>query len=98
MPNSSASSKSSSVRCSIRRTVRKTAWRLRANSRHVPFRQCVACRTRAPQARLVRFVRTAGGWSVDSARVRAAGRGAYLCSRPCAERVRKHKRYAGLAV
>jgi predicted RNA-binding protein YlxR (DUF448 family) len=29
--------------------------------------------------------------------LRAPGRGAYLCSPRCAERVRKNKRFAGLA-
>ena len=52
---------------------------------------------RAPQATLLRFVRAADGWTRDAARSRAPGRGAYLCSKRCAERVARHKRYPGLA-
>jgi len=64
----------------------------------VPLRTCVGCRARGPQAALVRFVRPAGGgWGLDAAPRRAAGRGAYLCSQPCAQRVAKNKRYPGLA-
>ncbi|PZR58514.1 MAG: hypothetical protein DLM50_03270 [Candidatus Meridianibacter frigidus] len=43
-----------------------------------------------------RFVRTAEGWTADGRR-RAQGRGAYLCSSACAEKVIKNKRYPGLA-
>jgi hypothetical protein len=46
----------------------------------------------------VRFTSSHGVWSVDGAARRAPGRGAYLCSHACAERVRKHKRYAALAL
>jgi predicted RNA-binding protein YlxR (DUF448 family) len=38
-----------------------------------------------------------GVWTADPASSRAPGRGAYLCSSRCAERVRKNKRFAGLA-
>ena|GEM_PF-1688916 len=56
----------------------------------------MGCRTRAPQASLVRFVRPNDAWIVDAGRVRAPGRGAYLCSDACAERAKKNKRYGGL--
>jgi predicted RNA-binding protein YlxR (DUF448 family) len=46
---------------------------------------------------LLRFVRdSAGAWSADPA-ARRDGRGAYLCSAQCLERVKKNKRYKGLA-
>ena len=65
--------------------------------RRVPVRQCVGCRTRAEKPHLLRFVRDgSGGWSADPA-ARRDGRGAYLCSALCAERVKKNKRYKGLA-
>jgi predicted RNA-binding protein YlxR (DUF448 family) len=56
----------------------------------------VGCRTRAPQAALVRFVRGHDAWLADGGRARAPGRGAYLCSPACAERAKKNKRYGGL--
>ena len=63
----------------------------------VPTRTCVGCRLRFPQPALARFVRCGAGWERDAAGERAPGRGAYLCSQPCAARVRKNKRYPGLA-
>jgi hypothetical protein len=66
-------------------------------SPHVPFRQCVGCRARFPKKSLVRFVRLSeGGWLADPA-ARAPGRGAYLCSAVCRDKVRKNKRFRGLA-
>jgi predicted RNA-binding protein YlxR (DUF448 family) len=66
-------------------------------SPHVPFRQCVGCRARFPKKSLVRFVRLSeGGWLADPA-ARAPGRGAYLCSASCRDKVRKNKRFRGLA-
>lgn len=62
-----------------------------------PVRSCVGCRNRFPQSALVRFVRRGEGWQADDGRVRAAGRGAYLCSQRCAARVAKNRRYAGLS-
>ena len=51
---------------------------------------------RSEKKSLVRFVRDAGGgWQVDRA-ARLAGRGAYLCSAACKEKVKKNKRYRGL--
>lgn len=62
-----------------------------------PVRQCVGCRTRAHKRQLLRFVRGGDGeWVLDRA-ARRDGRGAYLCSAQCAERVKKNKRYKGLA-
>jgi predicted RNA-binding protein YlxR (DUF448 family) len=60
-------------------------------------RTCVGCRQRFPQAALVRFARRADRWERDAGRVRAAGRGAYLCSERCAAQVAKNRRYAALA-
>ena len=66
-------------------------------SPHVPFRQCVGCRARFPKKSMVRFVRLSeGGWLADPA-ARAPGRGAYLCSAACRDKVRKNKRFRGLA-
>jgi len=45
---------------------------------------------------LVRFVRRDGEWAPDPA-TRSPGRGAYLCSPSCAERVLKNRRYPGLS-
>lgn len=46
--------------------------------------------------RLLRFVRSPDGqWTPDPA-TRREGRGAYLCSPQCVERVKKNKKYKGL--
>ncbi|WP_425148252.1 YlxR family protein [Deinococcus sp.] len=47
-------------------------------ARHVPERSCVACRRRRPQGELLRLVRAAGVWTLQTG-VRN-GRGAYLCA------------------
>jgi len=63
----------------------------------IPQRTCVGCRTVLPQPALRRFTRRAGRWFADTG-PRSEGRGAYLCSRRCAERVAKNKRYPGFSV
>ncbi|MBC5815491.1 MAG: YlxR family protein [Candidatus Eremiobacteraeota bacterium] len=65
-------------------------------SPHEPERTCVGCRERKPQHSMRRFVRLPEGWKADEGR-KQAGRGAYLCSHACAERVKKNKRFPGLA-
>jgi predicted RNA-binding protein YlxR (DUF448 family) len=63
---------------------------------HVPIRQCVGCRTRAAKRSFMRFVRNPdAGWRADPA-ARLAGRGAYVCSKACKEKLGKNKRYRGL--
>ncbi len=62
-----------------------------------PRRTCVGCRTVFAQSTLRRFTRRDGRWVADGGN-RNDGRGAYLCSRACAERVAKNKRYPGLHV
>ena len=45
---------------------------------------------------MLRFVRDGGGaWSVDAA-ARRTGRGAYLCSAQCMERLKKNTKYRGI--
>jgi predicted RNA-binding protein YlxR (DUF448 family) len=56
----------------------------------------VGCRERREQATLRRFTRVHGEWRPDTGR-RADGRGAYICSLACAQRVAKNKRFTGLA-
>jgi predicted RNA-binding protein YlxR (DUF448 family) len=63
----------------------------------IPQRTCVGCRTVFPQPALRRFTRRTGRWVADGGS-RGPGRGAYLCSRRCAERVAKNKRYPGFSV
>ena len=63
----------------------------------IPQRTCVGCRTVFPQPALRRFTRQDGRWVADASG-RRDGRGAYLCSRACAQRVAKNKRYPGLHV
>ena len=62
----------------------------------IPVRTCVGCRGHFEQPVLRRFVRRMDGWAADGIR-RSDGRGAYLCSRECAGRVAKNKRYQGLS-
>ncbi|KEF35052.1 hypothetical protein RDMS_03210 [Deinococcus sp. RL] len=59
-----------------------------ASPPHVPQRTCVACRTKRPQAELLRVSRDpaggeAGGWRVAPGGARGrTGRGAYVCPLP----------------
>jgi predicted RNA-binding protein YlxR (DUF448 family) len=54
--------------------------------RHVPLRQCVACRQMRPKRELVRVVRTPSGEVRVDATGKLSGRGAYVCPRPeCAD-------------
>ncbi len=61
-----------------------------------PERTCVGCRQRREQASLQRFVQAEPASWVLATQPRRPGRGAYLCSLACAERVMKNKRYPGL--
>lgn len=55
-------------------------------------RTCIVCRTSLPKTELLRIVRTPQG-SVEFDRTgRAAGRGAYVCSRACLERATRGER------
>lgn len=54
-------------------------------TRHVPQRQCVACRQMRPKRELVRVVRTSAGDVRVDLTGKASGRGAYVCpSEACA--------------
>lgn len=54
--------------------------------RHVPQRQCVACRQMRPKRELVRLVRTPTGEVCVDVTGKASGRGAYVCpAGDCAE-------------
>ena len=61
----------------------------------MPERTCVGCRRKADQQSLRRYVHAGGTW-LEATMPRKPGRGAYLCSRECAGRVMKNKRYPGL--
>ena len=63
----------------------------------IPQRTCVGCRKVFGQAELRRFTRQDDRWVADAGK-RSEGRGAYLCSAQCAQRVAKNKRYPGLHV
>ncbi|MBC5806142.1 MAG: hypothetical protein DLM53_09130 [Candidatus Eremiobacter antarcticus] len=76
---------------------------------HVPVRQCVVCRQRLEKQKLARFVcrpappapeqsqRPGPSQWVADASGSLPGRGAYICSAQCAERVEKNKRYRALS-
>lgn len=54
--------------------------------RHVPLRQCVACRQMRPKRELLRVVRAPSGEVRVDVTGKAAGRGAYVCpAESCAE-------------
>ena len=62
-------------------------------TRHVPLRQCVACRQMRPKRELVRVVRTPSGEVRVDATGKVAGRGAYVCPRPeCADQALRQGR------
>lgn len=50
--------------------------------RHIPLRQCVACRQMRPKRELVRVVRTPSRELRVDATGKVSGRGAYVCPRP----------------
>ena len=54
---------------------------------HIHERSCIACGQKARKADLLRIVRTGDGIAFD-ATGKAAGRGAYVCSPACFEKVR----------
>ena len=58
----------------------------------IPMRMCVGCREMMPKKELIRIVRPPEGSVMLDRTGKAAGRGAYLCSRPeCLEKARKAK-------
>ena len=61
--------------------------------RHVPLRQCVACRQMRPKRELVRVVRTPSGEVRVDATGKVSGRGAYVCPSPeCADQALRRGR------
>lgn len=62
-------------------------------AKHIPIRQCVACRTARPKRELLRVVIDANGAISLDPTGKKAGRGAYVCrSRQCLEQaIRGHK-------
>jgi uncharacterized protein len=65
-----------------------------AAGRRVPIRTCAVCRSRRPQAELLRVVVTASGLEIDPKR-RLEGRGAYLCpDRPECRSLKALRRFA----
>lgn len=63
---------------------------------HIPYRLCLGCRSRRPQAALLRLTETYPGlWHIDRDR-RLGGRGHYLClSEACLNRALKQKAARG---
>ena len=62
-------------------------------AKHIPVRQCVACRTGRPKRELIRVVTDASGSISLDPTGKKAGRGAYVCrNRHCLEQaIRGHK-------
>ena len=58
--------------------------------RSTPIRTCVGCRTRLPQARMVRCVLAPGGPAVSRT---APGRGAWLCSAACLDTAIRRRQF-----
>ncbi|MGK0618480.1 YlxR family protein [Meiothermus cerbereus] len=64
-------------------------------AKHIPIRQCIACRERRPKQELLRIVITEGGPVLDLTG-RKPGRGAYVCpDRPGCWAEKKLRRFAG---
>jgi predicted RNA-binding protein YlxR (DUF448 family) len=65
-----------------------------AAGKRIPIRTCAVCRSRRPQAELLRVVVAASGLEIDPKR-RLEGRGAYLClDRPECHTVKALRRFA----
>jgi predicted RNA-binding protein YlxR (DUF448 family) len=66
-----------------------------SRAKHIPIRQCIACRERRPKRELLRIVMTEGGPVLDPTG-RKPGRGAYVCpDRPECWAEKKLRRLAG---
>ncbi len=66
--------------------------RSKGQSRHIPWRTCLACRTRGDKRNLIRLVRTPDGQVEVDPTGRRPGRGAYLCpDRACWEQALKRR-------
>lgn len=66
-----------------------------SRAKHIPIRQCIACRERRPKRELLRIVMTEGGPVLDPTG-RRPGRGAYVCpDRPECWAEKKLRRLAG---
>lgn len=64
-------------------------------AKHIPIRQCIACRERRPKRELLRIVMTPEGPVLDPTG-RRPGRGAYVCpDRPSCWAEKKLRRFAG---
>lgn len=64
-------------------------------AKHIPIRQCVACRARRPKAELLRIVLGQDGPQIDPTG-RKPGRGAYVCpDKPECWNEKKLRRFAG---
>lgn len=60
----------------------------------IPQRQCVGCREKKPKPELIRVVRAPDGAISLDARGKAAGRGAYLCSKAaCLKKAQKNRAF-----
>lgn len=66
-----------------------------AKPKHIPIRQCLACRARRPKRELLRIVMGESGPTIDPTG-RKPGRGAYVCpDRPECWAEKKLRRFAG---
>ncbi len=66
-----------------------------SKGKHIPIRQCIACRQRRPKRELLRIVLTPMGPVLDPTG-RKPGRGAYVCpDNPACWAEKKLRRFAG---
>ncbi len=57
-------------------------------TKKIPMRMCIACREMQPKTEMTRVVKTAEGEIFADPTGKAAGRGAYVCSKPeCLKKV-----------
>ncbi|MBF6595199.1 MAG: YlxR family protein [Thermaceae bacterium] len=64
-------------------------------TKHIPIRQCMACRERRPKGELLRIVLGESGPTIDPTG-RKPGRGAYICpDKPECWNEKKLRRFAG---
>lgn len=66
-------------------------------TKKVPERQCVGCRTKRPKNEFIRIVRTAETGTIELDRTgKKSGRGAYIC--PSADCLKKARKKLGAAL
>ncbi len=57
---------------------------------HIPIRTCIICKTKAPKFKLIRYVKINDTLVIDENQIKP-GRGFYICSEECKQKLAKYK-------